>query len=175
MWARIVEFMTAVWLGLSPFIFGFQDQVQLVWWDFGVAALICLFGGLSYWHPTRHAHLLTFVLAVALAIWGRLDGTPPSPAHQNHIAVGLFLLMIAYQGVRLGRSTHIVDMADQDKRAAYTALSNTVIGIFLLAGGVFGVLAQVAGEAAVLLAFCGLSLTAALVALRLEEVQATDA
>ncbi len=87
----------------------------------------------------------------------------------------LFLLMIAYQGVRLGRSTHIVDMADQDKRAAYTALSNTVIGIFLLAGGIFGVLAQVAGEASVLLAFCGLSITAALVALRLEEVQSTDA
>lgn len=87
----------------------------------------------------------------------------------------LFLLMIAYQGVRLGRSTHIVDMADQEKRAAYTALSNTVIGVFLLAGGVFGALAQVAGEAAVLLAFCGLSITAALVALRLEEVQTTDA
>lgn len=87
----------------------------------------------------------------------------------------LFLLMIAYQGVRLGRSTHIVDMADQDKRAAYTALSNTVIGLFLVAGGVFGVLAQVAGEAVVLLAFCGLSIAAALVALRLEEVQSADA
>ncbi|MEL6956066.1 MAG: MFS transporter, partial [Pseudomonadota bacterium] len=40
----------------------------------------------------------------------------------------LFVLMISYQGVRLGRSTHLVDMATEDTRAAYTALSNTVIG-----------------------------------------------
>ena len=35
----------------------------------------------------------------------------------------LFVLMIAYQGVRLGRSTHLVDMASQENRAAYTACS----------------------------------------------------
>lgn len=45
-----------------------------------------------------------------------------------------FFLMISYQGVRLGRSTHIVDMADPETRAAYTALSNSIIGIVLLGG-----------------------------------------
>src|SRR5690606_28317699 len=29
----------------------------------------------------------------------------------------LFLVVLAYQGVRLGRSTHLVDMADEDERA----------------------------------------------------------
>lgn len=58
------------------------------------------------------------------------------------LPVLLFGLMIAYQGVRLGRSTHLVDMADKETRAAYTALSNTIIGLLLLAGGVFSLIAN---------------------------------
>lgn len=83
----------------------------------------------------------------------------------------LFVLMVAYQGVRIGRSTHLVDMADRDRRAAYTALSNTIIGIVLLAGGVFGLLAQYAGEVAVIALFAAMCLGAAAVALGLKEVQ----
>ncbi|MBO6550896.1 MAG: MFS transporter permease [Rhizobiales bacterium] len=59
----------------------------------------------------------------------------------------LFSLMISYQGVRLGRSTHLVDMADEETRAAYTALSNSVIGLFLLlVGGSFSILASIFNE-----------------------------
>jgi len=83
----------------------------------------------------------------------------------------LFVLVVAYQGVRLGRSTHIVDMANEDTRAAYTALSNTVIGALLLAGGVFGLIAQMAGEAVVLAIMAGMAFAAALTALALDEVQ----
>jgi len=73
--------------------------------------------------------------------------------------------------VRLGRSTHLVDMADEDTRAAYTALSNTVIGVILLAGSVFGVIAQSFGNAAVLGAMAVLCLFGGFFAFRLEEVQ----
>ena len=83
----------------------------------------------------------------------------------------LFVLMVAYQGVRLGRSTHIVDMADEDQRAAYTALSNTIIGVILLAGGIFGLVAQFTGEAVVLLIFAGFCAAAIITGLRLKEVQ----
>ena len=83
----------------------------------------------------------------------------------------LFLLMIAYQGVRLGRSTHVVDMADADTRAAYTALSNTLIGLWLLAGGAFGFVAARFGEAVLLGLFAAMSLLAAGCALKLAEVQ----
>jgi len=83
----------------------------------------------------------------------------------------LFGLMIAYQGVRLGRSTHLVDMADEGQRASYTALSNTVIGVVLLAGGLFGLLAAAIGNGGVLLVFAGMSLLAAILALGLAEVQ----
>ena len=84
----------------------------------------------------------------------------------------LFVLVIAYQGVRLGRATHVVDMADQERRAAYTALSNTVVGVLLLLASGFGVLAGVVGEAFVLGVFALACLLAARIAAGLEEVQA---
>ena len=83
----------------------------------------------------------------------------------------LFVLMLAHQGVRLGRSTHVVDMADEDSRAAYTALSNTIIGVLLLAGGVFGLIAEVIGYAGVLGLFALMCLAAIAAAASLREVQ----
>ena len=87
------------------------------------------------------------------------------------LPVLLFGLMIAYQGVRLGRSTHLVDMAEEDTRAAYTALSNTVIGLLLLAGGVFSLVANWFGGEVVLAIMAGMSGLAILAAWGLEEVQ----
>lgn len=87
------------------------------------------------------------------------------------IAGALFILMISYQGVRLGRSTHLTDMADESQRASYTALSNTAIGVLLLVGGVFGVIADVFGTAVVLCAFSVMCLMAALLSTKLDEVQ----
>ncbi|HBH44442.1 MAG TPA: MFS transporter [Hyphomonas atlantica] len=83
----------------------------------------------------------------------------------------LFVLMIAYQGVRLGRSTHLVDMASQDNRAAYTALSNTIIGTLLIFGSGFSVVAHMAGEAVVIGLLALMSALAIPVAFGLEEVQ----
>ena len=85
----------------------------------------------------------------------------------------IFTLMIAYQGVRLGRSTHLVDMATPDTRAAYTALSNTIIGVLLAMGGAFSLLAGLAGVAVVIGVLAAMSAAAALVALGLAEVQAS--
>ena len=84
----------------------------------------------------------------------------------------LFVLMIAHQGVRLGRSVHVVDMADRDSRATYTALSNSVVGLILLAGGVFGVIAQWLGIGAVLAIFTLMAALAIRAAAGLDEVQA---
>jgi 4-hydroxybenzoate polyprenyltransferase len=87
------------------------------------------------------------------------------------LPVLLFGLMIAYQGVRLGRSTHLVDMADKDTRAAYTALSNTIIGLLLLAGGVFSLVANMFGGGVVLTIMAGMSGLAIVAAFGLDEVQ----
>lgn len=90
------------------------------------------------------------------------------------LSVLLFMLTIAHQGVRLGRSVHVVDMADLDSRATYTALSNSVVGLMLLAGGVFGVIAQWLGVGVVLALFALMAALAILAASRLDEVQARD-
>ena len=106
------------------------------------------------------------ILAITswLAFAGTLGGGVILP-------VLLFGLMIAYQGVRLGRSTHLVDMAGKYTRAAYTALSNTIIGLLLLAGGVFSLIANWFGGEIVLSIMAGMSGLAILVAWGLEEVQ----
>jgi hypothetical protein len=87
----------------------------------------------------------------------------------------LFVLMTAHQGVRLARSVHVVDMAELDNRAAYTALSNSVVGLVLLAGGVFGVIGQYFGVAAVLAVFALMGALAIIAASGLDEVQAAEA
>jgi len=88
------------------------------------------------------------------------------------LPVLLFVLTIAYQGVRLARSTHLTDMASQDDRAAYAALFNTIIGVILMAAGAMGVVAAAYGAVAVLAIFAVMSFVAAIIAAGLEEVQA---
>ncbi|MFG0261860.1 MAG: hypothetical protein ACF788_05675 [Novipirellula sp. JB048] len=95
MWGRVIEIMTAVWLAASPFIFQSQTDTVILWADLGIALLIAILSGLSYWPPTRRAHLLIIVVATGLVLWGRFTDTPPPPVHQNHIVIGIFLLMIA--------------------------------------------------------------------------------
>ncbi|QDV86337.1 SPW repeat domain-containing protein [Planctomycetes bacterium TBK1r] len=106
MWGRVVEIMTAVWLAASPFIFQVQGSDSFVLIDSLAALLIVILSGLSYWHPTRHAHLLILVVATGLTLWGRFADAPPPPIHQNHIVVGLFLLMIAIIPNEASRPPH---------------------------------------------------------------------
>ncbi|PHR21853.1 MAG: MFS transporter [Sphingopyxis sp.] len=117
--------------------------------------------------------VLIFSALVAAAIlavtaWLAFAGTL---AGGYFLPVLLFGLMIAYQGVRLGRATHLVDMADTDTRAAYTALSNTIIGVLLLAGGLFSLIANWFGGEVVLAVMAGMSGLAIVAAWGLEEVQ----
>jgi len=72
--------------------------------------------------------------------------------------------------VRQGRSIYLVDMAPDDNRAAYTAVSNTVIGIVLLGSGIFGALASLAGTEVTLLIFAAMSLAAFAVTKGLDEI-----
>lgn len=126
---------------------------------------------------SRKVLLLSAVVAAAvLALTAAIGWLVPDWLVGGFAAPLLLLaLMIAYQGVRLGRATHIVDMAGREDRAAYTALSNSVIGLLLLAGGAFGFLAEAAGAAVVLAVFAILCALAAVSAWGLREEQARDA
>lgn len=96
MWGRVIEISAAVWLAVSPFVFRAADNATLVWADNLIALAIVTLAGFSFWHPTRYAHLLTLLVALGLIVWGRFtESTPLPPYHQNHIVIGLFLLMIA--------------------------------------------------------------------------------
>ena len=83
----------------------------------------------------------------------------------------LFLLMIAYHGVRQGRSTYLIDMAPEERRAVYGAAASTIIGVILLGSGLFGALASLMGTGATLGVFAAMSIAAALLAIRLDEVE----
>lgn len=107
-------------------------------------------------------------LAAAGVAWA-----PGDWSHQVWpFAVVYGLLMIAHSGVRLGRKTYIVDMADADDRALYIALSNTLTGILMLiVGGAIGALAQWLGSDALLVVLAACALAAAASAQRLPEVE----
>lgn len=109
-------------------------------------------------------------IAVALNVW-----FAPLEVNESLIPPGwlyaalFFLLGVSHAGVRLGRKTYLVDMATQETRAAFTAVSNTVIGVLLLVGGVFGLIAQLAGTEVAIFVLALMSLSGALSAWLMDE------
>ena len=111
-------------------------------------------------------------IAAALALGGALVAHASGwMASAWVVPLILFVLMLAYNGVRQGRSTYLVDMAPEGARATYTAVSNTVIGLVLLGSGLFGALAAGFGAEWTVALFALMSVAGALVAYRLDEVQ----
>lgn len=71
----------------------------------------------------------------------------------GHIVVAgsiLFVAAVSHQGARVARKTYLVDMATTQNRARYTAVSNTVIGLFLFSGAGLGLIDAYFGTSAVL-------------------------
>lgn len=96
MWARVVEFMLGCWLAVSPFVFGHGEDWMPWIADFSAALLVMTLAMLSYWTPTRHAHFGIAVVALTMIGFGRwAGGAEVPPAFQNHIVIGLLLLMFA--------------------------------------------------------------------------------
>ena len=96
MWARVVEVMLGCWLAASPFIFAHAAEKPSLWWnDLTSAVVIMTLALCSFRRPWRYAHLGILVVGVWLIISGYFTLTAPPPASQNHIVVGLFLLMFA--------------------------------------------------------------------------------
>jgi hypothetical protein len=115
-------------------------------------------------------------LAAALAgllgigVFMRLQTAPD--ALQSGLAWALLFMLVAvcHAGVRLGRKVYLVDMAASQQRAAYVAVSNTVIGVAMLVGGLIGLIGDWLGSAAVIGLLGIVSLIAAWQARRLPEV-----
>jgi hypothetical protein len=105
--------------------------------------------------------LLTFAAAT-------LDWRPAMS--ELGLAVIFLILNVMHGGVRLGRKVYLVDMATGENRAAYVAVSNTLIGVLMLAGGLIGLVGDWLGGAATVLILGLFSLAAAAYALTLPEV-----
>ncbi|MCB2004299.1 MAG: hypothetical protein R3E92_10195 [Burkholderiaceae bacterium] len=114
------------------------------------------------------ASAMAAVLSMLVAAWSWWN--PQGPASAWFYPIAFFALGIAHAGVRLGRKTYLVDLAEGDRRTAYVAVSNSVIGVLLLATGALGALAatwSVAGTV-MLLGLAGLA--GAWMSLRWQEV-----
>ncbi|WP_052347945.1 MFS transporter [Imhoffiella purpurea] len=86
------------------------------------------------------------------------------------LAAIFLVLNVMHGGVRLGRKLYLVDMSTGENRAAYVAVSNTLIGVLMLAGGLIGLIGDWLGSAATILMLGLLSLMAAFYALSLPDV-----
>ena len=117
----------------------------------------------------RAALLASLLGPVVIAIdrWAPL----PDNLHAWLFPVAFFVLGIAHAGVRVGRKTYVLDMAGGNKRTDYVAVSNSAIGLILLATGLFGLLSSLIGAAGMLLLLSGVGLAGALLAVSLPEVQ----
>lgn len=97
MWARTIEFMLGVWLGISWIIFKYTDQTEfLMWNDFACFILISCFSLLSYAEKLRHLHLMNFVVGAWLAAFSyyvRHIGLDPSA--ENYMTLALLLLIFS--------------------------------------------------------------------------------
>ncbi|WP_339617306.1 MFS transporter [uncultured Gilvimarinus sp.] len=80
-----------------------------------------------------------------------------------------FLLTISHQGVRVGRKTYVVDLAEGNRRTDYVAVSNSVIGLVLLLMGASGALASAFGYGVAILGLSLAGVAGAFMAFRLPE------
>lgn len=92
MWPRHFELSFAFWLALSPFIFSYSDEPCLWATTFISSFLIICFSLLSLSKRFKYLHLLNVGIGLWLILFGFMQ-TPPEPAYQNGIIVGILLLM----------------------------------------------------------------------------------
>lgn len=108
-------------------------------------------------------------LVLAVHFWAGL----PDALQAWIFPLAFFVLGVAHSGVRVGRKTYVLDMAQGDKRTDYVAVGNSAIGLILLATGLFGLLSAVIGAAGMLLLLSLIGLSGAILAFSLPDVSNT--
>lgn len=149
--------------GLGPFVI-----------SSGVAALV---GGRLWGRFADRSSRLTMSLAagaasvVVLIYLALLQIEGVSEIALVHPATYL-LLALSHTGVRVGRKTFIVDLAEGNQRTNYVAVSNSAMGVLLLIAGAASSAIALIGPAAALLFLAVLGLAGVVVARSLPEVGA---
>nr|WP_272902523.1 MFS transporter [Brevibacterium daeguense] len=83
---------------------------------------------------------------------------------------GYFLLTLMHTGVRVGRKTYVVDMAEGDQRTTYVAVSNSAMGLILLIVGGISSLLAILGVVWALVFLAAMGLAGVFAGARLPEV-----
>jgi hypothetical protein len=107
------------------------------------------------------------VVVIAVALW-----LPALAATGGWYPLAFFVLGIAHAGVRLGRKTYLVDLDRGNRRTEYVSVSNTLMGVLLLATGLLGLLQPWIGTLGVIGILVALGYIGVWWAGRLPEVQA---
>ena len=111
----------------------------------GLASLLSSPGVGTLGRPVQPPGVRRRLRAGRRAVAGRGAGSLAEHASrrvaQLFFPLAFFGLGVAHAGVRLGRKTYLVDMAEGNRRTTYVAVSNTVIGALLLFTGLLGALA----------------------------------
>lgn len=110
--------------------------------------------------------------AAGMAAAGAATAFPGTEASAWFLPLAYFALALAHAGVRVGRSTYLVDFASDGNRTDYVAVSNAVIGVLLLGIGAVGLLEVWLTLPGVLALLAGLALAGAAYAGRLPEAEA---
>ncbi len=108
---------------------------------------------------------------LGLAVVAALAAFPALGGRIVFFAGVLFVASVAHAGVRIGRKTHIVDLAGGDRKAEYVALSNTLIGILLLLMGALSGALLAFGPQVAVAGLALLALAGAATALAMRHVQ----
>ncbi len=118
------------------------------------------------------ASVASLMLIIVIVV-GALPGLEDNRVVTSVLLVGAyFVVTLVHTGVRMGRKTYVVDMATGDQRTEYVAVSNSAMGVILLAtGGVSAGLATL-GVAWALAFLAALGIIGVLGAIRLPEVSA---
>jgi len=113
------------------------------------------------------------LIAAALggAVFALVALDSPWLAEQEVFAALFLVLSLAHTGVRIGRKTYLVDLATADTRAAYVAVSNSLIGLLLLGSATIALIAEQLGTAAVIALLALAALGGAVSALRLPKAE----
>lgn len=81
------------------------------------------------------AGVASAVLVLVIVV-GRLPGFDGNQTAGVVLFVAAyFVLTLVHTGVRMGRKTYVIDMAEGDQRTEYVAVSNSAMGVILLATG----------------------------------------
>ena len=147
--------------GLGPFVIGS-----------GIAALV---GGRLWGRLADRSSRLVMVVsagsasAVVLGLLLLLRGDAIRELALVYPAAYL-LLALCHTGARIGRKTYVVDLAEDDRRTAYVAVSNAAMGVLLLVTGAVSSMLALLGAEVALVFLAVLGAAGVPVGLRLPEV-----